>query len=202
MFHTNLKNLRMKSGLSQKKVAEYLNITPQSISKWEKGESQPSIDYLPVLAECLNCNINDFFAPVVQESAHNSVLKELLEMTGKILSDEEDYEKVDMNAYISAHPDSVNEAIAFCKKIMKYRTLYPKTLQGILGCPVTETQSFIDLLIKHGILEKLDIENAYFVIKVAADQFIVFLKIKQVLYERFVDDSIDCIEVLLNKLDD
>ena len=62
MFHINLKNQRLKCGLSQKQIADYLNITPQSVSKWENGDALPSIDYLPKLAECLNCEINDFFA--------------------------------------------------------------------------------------------------------------------------------------------
>ncbi len=62
MFNNNLKALRLKSGLSQKQVADFLNVTPQSVSKWEKGEALPSIDYLPRLAECLNCDFNAFFA--------------------------------------------------------------------------------------------------------------------------------------------
>lgn len=57
MFNENLKNIRLKQGLSQKKVADYLNISPQSVSKWEKGESLPSVLFLPQLAECLNCEI-------------------------------------------------------------------------------------------------------------------------------------------------
>ena len=51
MFNHNLKALRLKSGLSQKQVADFLSVTPQSVSKWEKGEALPSIDFLPKLAE-------------------------------------------------------------------------------------------------------------------------------------------------------
>lgn len=61
MFSNNLKALRLKSGLSQKQVADFLCVTPQSVSKWENGDSLPSIDFLPKLAECLDCDINAFF---------------------------------------------------------------------------------------------------------------------------------------------
>ena len=64
MFNNNLKKLRLASGLSQKQIADYLHITPQSVSKWENGDALPTIDYLPKLAECLNCDINVFFAPM------------------------------------------------------------------------------------------------------------------------------------------
>ena len=61
MFNKNLKNIRLQQGLSQKQVADYLLVSPQSVSEWEKGEALPSIEYLPKLAECLNCDINAFF---------------------------------------------------------------------------------------------------------------------------------------------
>ena len=50
-------------------------------------------------------------------------------------------------------------------------------------------------------MRKTETQVRKFYFSIAADQFIVFLKIKQVLYERFVDDSVDVAEALLNKLD-
>ena len=40
----NLYNLRKKKNLSQEEVAEKLNVTRQTISKWETGESKPDFD--------------------------------------------------------------------------------------------------------------------------------------------------------------
>ncbi|MBO5024333.1 MAG: helix-turn-helix transcriptional regulator [Clostridia bacterium] len=39
-FGKNIRELRTKRGLSQEKLAEYLNVSPQSVSKWENGVSQ------------------------------------------------------------------------------------------------------------------------------------------------------------------
>ena len=36
----NLKKYRIMKNLTQEDVAEYLGLTPQSISKWERGVSQ------------------------------------------------------------------------------------------------------------------------------------------------------------------
>ena len=47
----NLLNLRKNLKLTQMEVAEKFNYSDKSISKWEKGESMPSIDVLCELAE-------------------------------------------------------------------------------------------------------------------------------------------------------
>lgn len=36
----NLKRYRILKNLTQEDIAEYLSITPQSVSKWERGVSQ------------------------------------------------------------------------------------------------------------------------------------------------------------------
>lgn len=81
MFSKNLKNIRLQQGLSQKRVADYLLVSPQSVSKWEKGEALPSIEYLPKLAECLNCDINAFFKPIQKKELDLGLLGGLLELS-------------------------------------------------------------------------------------------------------------------------
>ncbi len=45
MISESLRTLREELGISQNTIAEQLNISTQSISKWERGESLPSIEY-------------------------------------------------------------------------------------------------------------------------------------------------------------
>ena len=40
---------RQRSFLTQEKLAETLGVTPQAVSKWERGESLPDIALLPEL---------------------------------------------------------------------------------------------------------------------------------------------------------
>lgn len=50
----NIRNYRMRRGLSQGALAERLCVTPQSVSKWERGTAVPSLDSLCLLAQTLN----------------------------------------------------------------------------------------------------------------------------------------------------
>ena len=64
MFCKQLKTIRTASGKTQKELAEFLNISPQSVSKWELGESLPSIEYIPLMARFLGCSTNAFFTDI------------------------------------------------------------------------------------------------------------------------------------------
>ena len=62
MFHEHLKRIRIASRKTQGELASYLNISAQSVSKWENGQSLPSIDLLPGIARFFRCPINAFFS--------------------------------------------------------------------------------------------------------------------------------------------
>ena len=55
----NIRFLRRKAGMTQEELAAALNISFQSVSKWERGESLPDLTMLPVLA--------NFFAVTTDE---------------------------------------------------------------------------------------------------------------------------------------
>lgn len=54
----NLKKYRILKELTQEDVAEYLGITAQSVSKWERGESYPDITFLPALANIFETSVD------------------------------------------------------------------------------------------------------------------------------------------------
>ena len=54
----NLKKYRIMKNLTQEDVAGYLGLTPQSISKWERGECYPDITLLPALANIFETSID------------------------------------------------------------------------------------------------------------------------------------------------
>ena len=58
-FGKCLRLLREKNNLSQEDLAKKLNISRQSISKWEQGISYPSILYLVPLTKILDCSLED-----------------------------------------------------------------------------------------------------------------------------------------------
>lgn len=54
----NLKKYRILKGLTQEDVAEFLSITAQSVSKWERGESYPDITFFPALANIFETSVD------------------------------------------------------------------------------------------------------------------------------------------------
>ena len=50
-FAERLKNLRIKRALSQGEVSEALSVSRQSVSKWERGESEPDAERLIALSQ-------------------------------------------------------------------------------------------------------------------------------------------------------
>lgn len=54
----NLKKYRIIKNLTQEEVADFLGITPQSVSKWERGECYPDITFLPALANIFETSID------------------------------------------------------------------------------------------------------------------------------------------------
>ena len=200
MFHINLKNQRLTCGLSQKQIADYLNITPQSVSKWENGDALPSIDYLPKLAECLNCDINAFFAPIEENPIDNSVLYEfMILMNDSIYHNTKTIE--DVAAFENTHPSSIATAINFCEDLKKRKTINTRTLQKMLGCSEADARLFIDQLIIGEMLEKVDIEDTYFVLQDAVRGFIIFLSVHQAHQEALCNPEIDFKAALYEKID-
>lgn len=58
-FGDNLYNLRKANKMSQEKLAEKMNVTRQSVSKWENGESYPEMEKIMKLCRIFHCKIND-----------------------------------------------------------------------------------------------------------------------------------------------
>lgn len=58
-FGDNLKKLRKTKKLSQEDLAEKLNVSRQSVSKWETGDAYPEMNNLLELCKVFHCKIND-----------------------------------------------------------------------------------------------------------------------------------------------
>lgn len=51
--------IRTKKRMTQKELAEQINVTDKAVSKWENGEGCPDVSLLPVLSKVLNVEILD-----------------------------------------------------------------------------------------------------------------------------------------------
>ncbi|MBU3087459.1 helix-turn-helix transcriptional regulator [Clostridium gasigenes] len=72
-FSDRLRELREDNGLTQDDVAERLNLTRQSVSSYEKGNSEPSLANLVKLAELYNCSC-DYLLCITKERFNLNIL--------------------------------------------------------------------------------------------------------------------------------
>ncbi len=57
---TMLKNLRKQNNLTQREVADALHISQTSVSKYERGESEPDIEMLIKMSDFFNVTVDEF----------------------------------------------------------------------------------------------------------------------------------------------
>ncbi len=58
-FNTKLQEIRKNNELSQENLAEILNVSRQSVSKWERGHGYPEIDKLIFISERFNVSLDE-----------------------------------------------------------------------------------------------------------------------------------------------
>ena len=59
MLQENIYTLRRKAGLSQEQLAERLEVTRQTISKWEGGHSVPDLEKLQAMAAVFGVTLDE-----------------------------------------------------------------------------------------------------------------------------------------------
>lgn len=73
----NIKRLRREKGITQETLADFLGVTFQSVSKWERGESYPDITTLPEIAGFFRISVDELLG--VSKAADEAELTRLLE---------------------------------------------------------------------------------------------------------------------------
>lgn len=63
-FSMKIYDLRIEKRFSQEKMAEFLNISPRCLQKWESGKSLPDFVHTLILVHFLKFNIFAFAAEI------------------------------------------------------------------------------------------------------------------------------------------
>ena len=69
-----IKNLRKKQDVTQEKLADYLHISYQAISKWENDTALPDITLIPKIAKFFGVTADELLG--LKDAADNEELKE------------------------------------------------------------------------------------------------------------------------------
>lgn len=60
-FGETVRALRLERNLTQEQLSGALNISPQAVSKWERGQALPDLTLIPALARALNVTADALF---------------------------------------------------------------------------------------------------------------------------------------------
>ena len=71
-FNNKLYTLRKQKGFSQEELANRLNVSRQTISKWEVGESTPDMENLVAISELFEISLDELVLNKVPEEADSS----------------------------------------------------------------------------------------------------------------------------------
>lgn len=71
-FNNKLYELRKQKGFSQEELANRLNVSRQTISKWEVGESTPDMENLVAISELFEISLDELVLDKVPEEADTS----------------------------------------------------------------------------------------------------------------------------------
>lgn len=67
-FGENLQNIRKRENLSQEELADKLNVSRQSVSKWESGISYPEIEKIIMICEIFRCSMDELVKGEIKTS--------------------------------------------------------------------------------------------------------------------------------------
>lgn len=85
-FHKKLYELRKKRGISQEELAYKLNVTRQTVSKWEMGESAPDLEKLRMLSDYFEISLDELVMGKESEKTNDQKESFLKSMEDKILT--------------------------------------------------------------------------------------------------------------------
>ena len=132
----NLKRLRREKSMTQEEVSEILNVSPQSVSKWERGETYPDITLLPTLAILYETSVDALIGMdkitdaqsknVVYTKVHEYLRQRENERAMAILAetlktfpnDEGLLSDYAMSLALEGSPENVVKAAALCERVL------------------------------------------------------------------------------------
>lgn len=88
-FNEKLQKLRKENKYSQEELADKLDVTRQSVSKWESGQTYPEMDKLLAICKIFNCSLDELTNDEINEvrigkkEGIDSLIDSVLELIGK-----------------------------------------------------------------------------------------------------------------------
>lgn len=115
-FSENLKALRKSRGLTQDDLANYLGMSFQAVSKWERNESYPDITILPEIADFFGVGLDELLG--IDKAKKEQELNAYIEEYDHYLNDAEKQEAL-INKLIKKYPSDFRVKLRYMVRLFK-----------------------------------------------------------------------------------
>lgn len=187
-FNEHLKRIRKVSKTTQQDLAEYLSISVQSVSKWEKGTALPSIEFLPKIAEFYNCSVNVFFSEYelqiyeqfapIDEKDLIGLYEAMLKQKG-LLRDEREIDKEEEIAPVEVLPVESMFLPALYDYLKKNDKVSMAALQRALQIGYALAGRIFDALVRIGIVDNSNPKEGNKILKEKIDLLLPYIDSKK-----------------------
>jgi len=156
-----IKQLRVKQGLTQEQLANYLNVTFQAVSKWEQGLTSPDISLLPKLSTYFGITIDDLFT--LNSDAHLERIENMLMNERELSSDDETYVKNYLSGLIGSEQE--DKAFTLLATLYNHRAksyhqkAYSAAVKALELDPTIKENHCMLLESKHGVFADWNYHN-------------------------------------------
>lgn len=116
-FGENLKELRRNKNLTQEKLADFLGVSFQTVSKWERGDNYPDITMLPEIATFFKVSVDDLLG-VNRAENEKEITEKLREYDH--LTDGELMSKI-INELKAKYPNDFRVLIRYLACLVRFR---------------------------------------------------------------------------------
>ncbi|MCL1821035.1 MAG: helix-turn-helix domain-containing protein, partial [Oscillospiraceae bacterium] len=132
----NLRTLRKGKDLTQEEVAEMLSVSPQSVSKWERGDTLPDITLLPALANLYKVTVDaligmdkindrqtrDNVFTTAHKHLRNGDINAAVEVYSEALktfpNDEDIMSDLAMSLALTNNAEKLSQAVSLCERVL------------------------------------------------------------------------------------
>lgn len=114
----NIKRLRREKEITQETLADFLGVTFQSVSRWERNEGYPDITTLPVIARFFNISVDELLG--VNKAENEEEIKKLLKEHDNLTDEKLIWEAI--NNLIEKYPNDFRVQLRY----MGYFVFYNK----------------------------------------------------------------------------
>lgn len=125
----NIKRLRLEKELTQETLSEFLGVTSQSVSNWERGESYPDITMLPEIADFFKVSVDELLG-VNRAEDETEIIKEL--ETYDNLTDEKSKQEI-INRLKEKFPNDFRILLRYMTCLVHFKENTPENVAKIIA---------------------------------------------------------------------